>query len=175
MQRVNDPLARLCPLNGSDVKGRGIGTASDEVGHRDHPPRPAAAKRSSHLRASAAVMRALGGLALVTMLAACIVEEHRADDSAIEFGELMNIGYVCGGPAQFSWTVSNRQTSEQGTAGCEQPIRFVHLAPNALYTFDVTGYDGDRVCWQGSCNVDTRDQTLTFADCSGQIAHLCGL
>jgi hypothetical protein len=107
---------------------------------------------------------------------ACVVEERRpAADTQIEFGELANIGYACGGPARFSWTVFNRETSEQGSAGCEQPIRFVGLAPDAVYTFDITGYDGDRVCWQGSCRVDTRYAALTYADCAGQIAHLCGL
>jgi hypothetical protein len=126
-------------------------------------------------------MALVSGLAcmIVSGLSGCIVEEHRAPpppalDTEIEFDESVNIG-VCGDASRFSWTVSNRQTGEQGTAGCSQPVLFQGLAPNTTYTFDVVGAIGTKVCWQGSCNVDTRYGMITYADCSGQVEHLCGL
>jgi hypothetical protein len=103
----------------------------------------------------------------------CIIDNRAPPDTEIEFEETANIG-SCGDASQFAWTVANRQTGEQGTASCAQPVLFRGLAANTTYTFDVTGTLGSRVCWQGWCNVDTRYGARTYADCSGQIAHLCG-
>ncbi len=119
---------------------------------------------------------ALGAVALVVGLlgcaSGCVVENHKAD-TQVEFQETDNIGQTCGGPLS-SWTVVNRETSDQGTAGCEQPVLFVNLTPGATYTFDVTGYSGNKVCWEGSCEVTALSGTTTYADCSSSIAHLCG-
>jgi hypothetical protein len=111
------------------------------------------------------------------LLAGCIVQEHNTPppppETAIDFSETINLGYACGGPLT-SWTVTNRTTSDQGTAGCEQPVLFPHLEPGQNYDFDVVAYDGSRVCWQGSCSVYAAYQPVNEADCSAQIAHLCG-
>lgn len=113
------------------------------------------------------------------MVAGCIVEEHHSPpppplDTEIEFTHDMNIGSCGADPSQFSWTVYDRQTSDQGTAGCSQPVLFQNLAPGQTYTFDVTGYVGSKVCWRGTCNVDAAYGVITYADCSAQIEHLCG-
>ncbi len=109
----------------------------------------------------------------------CIVEDHHREivgpiGTDIEFAELRNLGYPCGGPLT-EWTVQNRQTGDKGTAGCEQSIFFESIAPGHTYTFDVAGYRGQELCWQGSCDVLVPSTGRTVADCSGQISHLCGL
>lgn len=114
--------------------------------------------------------------ALAALSSGCIVEDHHDGPPAnteIDFSEHLNIG-VCGDRNAFSWTVSNRQTGDQATASCDDTIAFPGLAPSTTYTFDVTGYLGSKVCWQGACNVDTEYGVITYADCSEQIAHLCG-
>jgi len=129
---------------------------------------------------SSFVRRASKAFALTALAAlgtACIIE-HDHDGpgrTEIEFDEVRNLGYYCGGPLT-SWTVSNRETGDQGTAGCEQPVLFTDLAPFASYTFDITGQSGSRTCWAGSCSVSTgRSGSVSLADCSGQIDHLCGI
>lgn len=118
--------------------------------------------------ASAAVAATLA----VVAGSGCVVENHKAD-TRVEFQETDNIGQYCGGPLS-SWQVVNRETGDQGTAGCEQPVLFVNLTPGATYTFDITGYAGSKVCWEGSCEVTAVSGTTTFADCSHSIASLCG-
>lgn len=112
-------------------------------------------------------------------LAGCVVEHDHTyvpppSEPRIEFDEMTNLGYACGGPLT-SWTVTARETQDSGTAGCEQPVLFTNLAPNTSYTFDIQGYSGQRLCWQGSCTVPTSGYGTAFADCSGQIEHLCGM
>lgn len=108
----------------------------------------------------------------------CIVEEDSPPHgpARIEFGEVVNLGYSCGGPLD-TWTVKNRETSEQGTAVCEQPVLFVDLAPHTAYTFDITGETNQgKVCWTGSCRVISGGEaSITFPDCSSFISHTCGL
>jgi hypothetical protein len=115
--------------------------------------------------------------AVVLGASGCIVEESSRPppaDTEIEFDQTINIpGQYCGGPLT-SWTVTNRDTGDTGTAGCQQPVLFPHLAPNASYTFDITGYSGDRLCWQGSCGVTAIGYETSFADCHYEIQHLCG-
>jgi hypothetical protein len=108
----------------------------------------------------------------------CIVEEHHYSppppaDTRLELDEVTNFGYACGGPLT-SWTATNRQTGDTGTAGCEQPVLFVGLAPNATYTFDIVGYSGQKLCWQGTCDAVAPGYTTSFVDCHAQIQHLCG-
>jgi hypothetical protein len=183
-RRHNDSQGRLCPATRSDVKGAGDHRGEDAPGPHVGAGQKARfhAVRSAFTKAGAKVGR-VAGMALVSALACvlvsgCIVEEHHpyeaALDTEIQFDQVQNTGSCGNDPAHFQWTVTNRQTGDQGTAQCAQPVLFQNLAPNATYTFDVTGYEGSKVCWQGSCNVDTRYGTLTYADCSGQIEHLCG-
>ena len=113
------------------------------------------------------------GAAACAALSGCVVDSHHAADTRIEFQETDTLGQYCGGPLS-SWTVTNRETQEEGMAGCEQPVLFVSLTPGATYTFDITGYSGNRVCWQGSCSVTAAGGITTFADCSNSVAHLCG-
>jgi hypothetical protein len=115
----------------------------------------------------------LGALALAAV-AGCVVEHDRYyGPSDIEFDEVRNLGATCAGGVT-SWTVVNRDTGDQGTAPCETPITFRNVAPNTTYTFDITGYAGPRLCWQGACGVTSLHGEIAYADCSAQIAHLCG-
>ena len=124
-------------------------------------------------------MAFVSGLACILLVgvSGCVVEDRHPQetlDTEIQFDQVQNTGSCGPDPAHFQWTVTNRQTGDQGTALCAQPVLFQNLAPNATYTFDVSGYEVGKVCWQGSCNVDTRYGILTYADCSAQIEHLCG-
>ncbi len=130
--------------------------------------------------ASSLFGRVLGGaVVLATLLGApgCIVEEdaHPHGPARVEFGEVVNLGYSCGGPLD-TWTVRNRQTNEEATAVCEQPVLFLSLAPHTAYDFDITGQTSEgRVCWSGSCQVTTGGEaSTTYPDCSSFIAHSCG-
>jgi len=105
----------------------------------------------------------------------CTVDPWSDDDPQIQFEETANIGYSCNQGAGFSWTVRARETGEEGTAGCQQPIRFEDLGANRDYTFDITGYLGQDVCWRGTCVVRARRSERTYADCSAQIQPLCSL
>jgi hypothetical protein len=116
-------------------------------------------------------------LSAAALLAACVEGRHSGPalaDTGLEFQELTNLGYACGGPLT-SWTVTDRQTSDQGTAGCEQPVLFVGLTPNTTYTFDIQGYAGEALCWKGTCDAVAQAYTTTLVDCSAQIEHLCGM
>lgn len=114
--------------------------------------------------------------AFACALVGCIIETHSTGSPAgtrIEFGEVRNLGYLCGGPLT-QWTVTNRELRTAGTAGCEQPVLFTDLTPGAVYTFDIEGWSGSRLCWTGACAVRATGGTTTFADCSAEIEHLCG-
>jgi hypothetical protein len=108
------------------------------------------------------------------LLSGCVIDHDTYVPPEIQFEETLNLGYRCGG-ALTSWTVYARETAEQGTAGCEQPILFLNLSPHTWYTFDITGYSGQSLCWQGTCQVNSGGGGRIFPDCSGVIAHLCGL
>jgi hypothetical protein len=123
--------------------------------------------------ASTACAFILVGPAACGALGGCVVENNHPADTRIEFEETQTLGAYCGGPLS-SWSVTNRETQEQGTAGCEQPVLFVSLTPGATYTFDIVGYSGNKVCWQGSCSVTAAAGTTSYADCSNSVAHLCG-
>jgi hypothetical protein len=113
--------------------------------------------------------------AFALLSAACVVEHtYSPPPTEIEFDEVRNLGYACGGPLA-SWKVTRRDNGDTGTAGCEQPILFTALAPNANYVFDIEGSDANgRVCWQGSCSVTTIGGERSYADCSAEIQRLCG-
>lgn len=114
---------------------------------------------------------ALGALALVVPCGGCVVEQP-AQGTEIELQEMDNLGYRCGGPLT-SWTVTARETREQATAGCEQPVLFVDLQPNRTYTFDIEGYAGKDLCWQGSCQVFAEGGHRTLAQCATAVRPLC--
>ena len=122
------------------------------------------------------------GLALSLASAGCIVDHQyepppgpELGPTEIDFSESRNLGYDCGGPLA-SWTVTNRETRDNGSATCQQPILFTNLTPGATYTFDIQGFDvNQRLCWQGACSVTAIGGTTSEADCSAEIAHLCGL
>ncbi|WP_394848830.1 hypothetical protein LZC95_15415 [Pendulispora brunnea] len=104
----------------------------------------------------------------------CTVDPWQ-DEPEIQFEETTNIGYRCSQGPGFSWTVRAWETGEQATAGCQQPIRFENLNGGYTYTFDITGYLGQDVCWRGTCTVRARSYGRTYADCSAQIQSYCGL
>jgi hypothetical protein len=113
-------------------------------------------------------------LALCVSTAGCTVETHDVvvPSSTINFDELANMGYTCGGPLT-GWTVTNTTTGDAGNAGCEQPIQFQNLDDGRSYTFNIQGYNGGRLCWSGSCTVPAYG-SYAEANCEPQIAHLCG-
>jgi hypothetical protein len=115
---------------------------------------------------------ALGGTAALCALSGCVVEDSGPRETQIELREMDNLGYRCGGPMT-SWTVTARETREQGTAGCEQPVLFVNLEPNRTYTFDIEGYSGKTLCWQGSCQIFAEGGHTTLAQCASQVRQLC--
>ncbi len=105
---------------------------------------------------------------------ACMVESSpQRGPSNVQFDETTTLGYFCGDPLT-SWNVANRQTGEEGTAGCEQPVLFLDLQPDAVYTFDIRGYRNDELCWQGSCEVVTASSGTVYPSCARFITHLCG-
>jgi hypothetical protein len=121
----------------------------------------------------------LGGLLTASsaaLTAGCIVEHNTVPpaDTQIVFGELQNLGATCASGHLSTWTVTNRENGDSGTAGCEQPIVFQGLAPNTSYSFDIVGTWGNQTCWQGACAVYAYGETTTVADCSSAITHLCG-
>ena len=107
---------------------------------------------------------------LLTPLA-CVESD---DSTEIQFDETTNLGYRCG-QGLTSWNVFARESREQGTASCQQPILFVDLQPDATYTFDIVGFRGNDVCWRGTCAVRASRNARTYADCSQQIQSLCTL
>lgn len=116
----------------------------------------------------------LGAIALVVPCAGCAAEQPGADGlrTEVELQEMDNLGYRCGGPLT-SWTVTARETREQATAGCEQPVLFADLQPNRTYTFDIEGHAGNDLCWQGSCQVFAEGGGRTVAQCATAIRPLC--
>jgi hypothetical protein len=110
-------------------------------------------------------------------LAGCIVEESAPPppppDTEIGFDPATNFGQACGGQLT-SWQVTDRDDRSVQTAQCNQQIIFDGLAPDAEYTFDILGYSGNELCWQGACSVPTAQGILTFGDCSKSIQYLCG-
>jgi hypothetical protein len=105
----------------------------------------------------------------------CVVEEHHAPppDTEIGFDPVMNLGQACGDQLT-SWAVTLLADGTTLAGSCGYRPIFGGLAPNATYSFEIVGYSGAQVCWQGSCAVETAWGTLTYGDCSQAIDHLCG-
>jgi hypothetical protein len=123
---------------------------------------------------SRALRSAVSAIAVAAACSACIVESTAPrGPSNVQFDETTTLGYFCG-EALTSWNVANRETGEEATAGCEQPVLFLDLAPDAVYTFDIRGYRNDELCWQGSCQVVTAGSGTVYPNCSRFITHLCG-
>jgi len=116
----------------------------------------------------------LCALPLGVAASGCIVEDSPPPpppDTEIGFDEQTNFGAGCG--VVTSWSVTMRETQDTEIGGCNDQVTFGGLAPNASYTFDIAGYQGNRLCWQGSCSVPTEGGVLTWGDCSQQIQSLC--
>ncbi len=118
-------------------------------------------------------MRHLLACVFPLVLAACIVEQSPAPppDTAIGFDEQLNFKTGCG--TLTSWTVTLREEQSTVTGGCNDQILFHQLAPATTYTFDLLGYAGNNLCWQGACTVPSQAGLVTYGDCSGQIEFLC--
>jgi hypothetical protein len=110
-------------------------------------------------------------------LPGCIVEESAPPpppppDTEIGFDPVTNFGEACGGQLT-SWQATDRNDSWAQTASCNEQIVFTGLTPGASYSFDILGYSGNELCWQGACSVGTEQGILTFGDCSKRITYLC--
>jgi hypothetical protein len=92
-------------------------------------------------------------------------------DTEISFVETQLFPAGCG--TITSWSVYLRELQESGTAVCNDEIDFDALSANTTYTFDISGYEGQTLCYQGSCTVPTEYGVQTFGDCSAQIKSLC--
>jgi hypothetical protein len=117
---------------------------------------------------------ALLALPLGLAVSGCVVEDSPPPpppDTEIGFDEVQNFGIGCG--ALTGWTVSGRELQQTLYGGCNDQLIFQGLAPNASYTFDLAGYEGQTLCWQGSCAVPTAGGVLTWGDCAQQIQSLC--
>ncbi|WP_394838285.1 hypothetical protein LVJ94_15380 [Pendulispora rubella] len=126
-------------------------------------------------RQSFSALVGLGALLLTPLAGLGCTVDGWYDETEIQFEETTNIGYSCSQGPGFSWTVRARETGEQATAGCQQPIRFEDMRGGRTYTFDITGYLGQDVCWRGACTVRARSSERTYADCSAQIQSYCAL
>ena len=116
---------------------------------------------------------ALPGLVALAC-AGCIVQHDYTPppDTEISFVETQEFGGVgCG--TVTSWSVVLRELQQTGTGACNDEIDFNALSPGTTYTFDISGYEGQTLCWQGSCTVPTEGGVQTFGDCSAQIKSLC--
>lgn len=120
-----------------------------------------------------------GLLALATLVgvgvaaSGCIVQHDYTPpaDTEISFVETQLLPYGCG--TVTSWSVYLRELQQSGTGVCNDEVDFHDLSPNTTYTFDISGYQGQTLCWQGSCTVPTEYGVQTFGDCSAQIKSLC--
>ncbi|HEY8090635.1 MAG TPA: hypothetical protein VIF09_22390 [Polyangiaceae bacterium] len=110
------------------------------------------------------------------LLGGCVVESsppRPPPDTEIGFAPGLNLGQACG--AQLTgWQATMREDGSTVTGGCGDELIFGALRPNTQYTFDIEGFVGARLCWQGSCGVPTQGGIRTYGDCSAQIQHLCG-
>lgn len=111
---------------------------------------------------------------LVAACTGCIVQHDYTPppDTEISFVQTQLFGGAgCG--TVTSWSVGLRELGESQTGGCNDEIDFHALDANTTYTFDISGYEGQTLCWQGSCTVPTEYGVQTYGDCSAQIKSLC--
>lgn len=108
--------------------------------------------------------------------AGCIVQHDDnappPPDTEISFVETQLFGGA-GCSSVTSWSVTLRELGESQTGQCDDEIDFHALDPDTTYTFDISGYEGQKLCWQGSCTVPTEYGVQTYGDCSPQIKSLC--
>jgi hypothetical protein len=117
---------------------------------------------------------AAGALVAVVAVGAsgCVGNEYTPPpNTEISFVETQLFPVGCG--TITSWSVYLRELQQSGTAVCNDEIDFNGLAANTTYTFDISGYEGQTLCYQGSCTVPTEYGVQTFGDCSAQIKSLC--
>jgi hypothetical protein len=124
-----------------------------------------------------AAVRLLAFVLLAGAPSGCVVEQGPPPpppDTEIGFDAITNFGPACNGQLT-DWQVTDRNDhSTLSAAGCNQTITFGALQPDAEYTFDIVGYSGSQLCWQGACTVPTASGILTFGDCHASIQALCG-
>jgi hypothetical protein len=94
-------------------------------------------------------------------------------DTEIGFDPAMQFGQTCGSELT-SWQVTEREDGEQLSGQCSEEIIFTGLVPNRQYTFDIAGFAGKELCWQGSCTVPSEYAVLTMGDCHASVDFLCG-
>jgi hypothetical protein len=106
--------------------------------------------------------------------AGCIVQHDYTPpaDTEISFVETQLFGGAGCGKVT-SWSVYLRELQQTATGVCNDEVDFHALDPGTTYTFDISGYEGQTLCWQGSCTVPTQGGVQTFGDCSMQIKSLC--
>jgi len=109
--------------------------------------------------------------ALVAVAAGGCTNYTPPPDTEISFVETQLFPSGCG--TITSWSVYLRELHQSGTGVCNDEIDFNTLAANTTYTFDISGYEGQTLCWQGSCTVPTEYGVQTYGDCSAQIKSLC--
>ncbi len=105
----------------------------------------------------------------------CVVEQSPPPpppDTEIGFDPATNFGQACGGQLT-NWQVTDRNDSQVETATCGEQIVFGGLEPGVEYTFDILGYSGNQLCWQGACVVQAAQGFLTLGDCHASIQPLC--
>jgi hypothetical protein len=110
---------------------------------------------------------------VATGASGCIVQNSYTPppDTEISFVETQLFPAGCG--TVTSWSVYLRELQQSATGVCNDEVDFHALDPNTTYTFDISGYEGSTLCWQGSCTVPTEAGVQTFGDCSAQIKSLC--
>jgi hypothetical protein len=114
-----------------------------------------------------------------TLIAGCVVgcsspPPPPPPDTQIGFEPSLTFSRTCDG-ALTTWQVADRaDPAHPLTRPCDQSAIFGGLTPGASYTFDISGYSNDQLCWQGSCAVPTEYGILTWADCRAAIDPLCG-
>jgi hypothetical protein len=119
---------------------------------------------------------------LVLVASGCVVRSEPAGpppDTEIGFQPWRNFHSPAGdgcGSGLTTWSITNRQTSENQTGDCSTEAVFTGLDAGTSYDFDIVGYaSGNTICWQGACNVSTVGGygLLNEADCTTTLPYTC--
>lgn len=111
----------------------------------------------------------LAGIAIGFSLAssACFVDREYSNETIIEFEACATFAENCSGLTEFR--VIGRELREEGRAVVGDRIRFRDVTPNAVVTFDVEGYAGDRLVVRASCDIGATPYTTVEADCRNDV------
>ncbi len=105
------------------------------------------------------------GLAVAT--SACFVDREYSNETIIEFEACATFAENCSGLTEFR--VIGRELREEGRAVVGDRIRFRDVTPNAVITFDIEGYAGDRLVVRASCDIGATPYTTVEADCRNDV------